>query len=171
MYQYLLDRRNPTGKKTPGGAGYGSIKSQPRTRTLQPGLHVQSARSPQDGPRRHAWLEAGDTAQIAGRWLASHPSEEPSASGSAWSGSVSVWYGFRKSRPDQWPRLCDPCAYVRPCVPCVSRLPPVSSLDPPNGVQGRLRSALSLGASKNVAGPLHETATQLLTSDLAGRGK
>ena len=23
-------------------------------------------------------------------------------------------------------RLCDPCARVRPCVPCVSRLPPVS---------------------------------------------
>ena len=23
-------------------------------------------------------------------------------------------------------RLCDPCACVRPCVPCVSRLPPVS---------------------------------------------
>ena len=22
-------------------------------------------------------------------------------------------------------RLCDPCARVRPCVPCVSRLPPV----------------------------------------------
>ena len=22
--------------------------------------------------------------------------------------------------------LCDPCARVRPCVPCVSRLPPVS---------------------------------------------
>ena len=23
-------------------------------------------------------------------------------------------------------RLCDPCDHVRPCVPCVSRLPPVS---------------------------------------------
>ena len=25
--------------------------------------------------------------------------------------------------------LCDPCACVRPCVPCVSRLPPVSFYD------------------------------------------
>ena len=30
---------------------------------------------PRTDPRRHAWLEAGDAAQIAGRWLASHPSE------------------------------------------------------------------------------------------------
>ena len=30
---------------------------------------------PRTDPRRHSWLEAGDAAQIAGRWLASHPSE------------------------------------------------------------------------------------------------
>ena len=38
-------------------------------------LDVLMLALPRTDPRRHAWLEAGDHAQIAGRWLASHPSE------------------------------------------------------------------------------------------------
>jgi hypothetical protein len=38
-------------------------------------LDVLMLALPRTDPRRHAWLEAGDAAQIAGRWLASHPSE------------------------------------------------------------------------------------------------
>jgi hypothetical protein len=38
-------------------------------------LDVLMLALPRADPRRHAWLEAGDAAQIAGRWLASHPSE------------------------------------------------------------------------------------------------
>ena len=38
-------------------------------------LDVLMLALPRTDPRRHSWLEAGDAAQIAGRWLASHPSE------------------------------------------------------------------------------------------------
>ena len=38
-------------------------------------LDVLMLALPRTDPRRHSWLEAGDSAQIAGRWLASHPSE------------------------------------------------------------------------------------------------
>ncbi len=38
-------------------------------------LDVLMLALPRTDPRRHTWLEAGDAAQIAGRWLASHPSE------------------------------------------------------------------------------------------------
>ena len=50
-----------------------------------------------------------------------HPAVE-SAAVSAVAGRAGVSLGLDVCEV----RLCDPCARVRPCVPCVSRLPPVS---------------------------------------------
>ena len=69
------------------GAGPDGCRNEYRTARMQHAITAQreaaAARRldvlmlalPRTDPRRHAWLEAGDAAQIAGRWLASHPSE------------------------------------------------------------------------------------------------
>ena len=53
---------------------YRSITAQ-REAAAARRLDVLMLALPRTDPRRHSWLEAGDAAQIAGRWLASHPSE------------------------------------------------------------------------------------------------